>query len=230
MYKWSEIIDNPKILYDVKSTVYLLLECDCCGSENKQMVKYLRKHLKEGYVNKFCSSSCSNIFRTKRDLNCSNCDKPLQKGQKKYCSSSCSATKTNPLRQKYKNCKNCDKIYKGKHISKYCSRNCQQLYKNKIKIENWLSGNDCGYTGKNIALKDFIKRYLFNTRGTSCSNCGYDTKHPSDGRTINEIDHIDGDAKNNHPDNLRILCPNCHALSHRHLGLETKIHLELDNT
>ena len=27
------------------------------------------------------------------------------------------------------------------------------------------------------------------------------------------VDHIDGDAKNNKPDNLRILCPNCHAMT-----------------
>jgi hypothetical protein len=28
-----------------------------------------------------------------------------------------------------------------------------------------------------------------------------------------ELDHIDGDAGNNNYDNLRVLCPNCHALT-----------------
>lgn len=28
-----------------------------------------------------------------------------------------------------------------------------------------------------------------------------------------ELDHIDGNTKNNHRDNLRCLCPNCHSLT-----------------
>lgn len=28
-----------------------------------------------------------------------------------------------------------------------------------------------------------------------------------------QIDHIDGDYKNCRPENLRILCPNCHSLT-----------------
>lgn len=45
-----------------------------------------------------------------------------------------------------------------------------------------------------------------------CPQCGFD-KQREDGGCILEIDHIDGDHKNNARENLRVLCPNCHALT-----------------
>lgn len=46
----------------------------------------------------------------------------------------------------------------------------------------------------------------------ACSICGFD-KRREDGHYIVEIDHIDGNHQNNAKDNLRVLCPNCHALT-----------------
>lgn len=37
-----------------------------------------------------------------------------------------------------------------------------------------------------------------------------------------ELDHIDGDHYNNDIDNLRIVCPNCHAQTDTHAGKNTK--------
>ncbi|MET7436680.1 HNH endonuclease signature motif containing protein [Streptomyces sp. NPDC004082] len=34
-----------------------------------------------------------------------------------------------------------------------------------------------------------------------------------------EVDHIDGDWRNNRPENLRILCPNCHSTTDTYRGL-----------
>lgn len=50
-------------------------------------------------------------------------------------------------------------------------------------------------------------------RGTACSKCGWDEKHPEDGLPLTEINHIDGDAENCSESNLEILCPNCHAMT-----------------
>lgn len=49
-----------------------------------------------------------------------------------------------------------------------------------------------------------------------CSNCSNDT-------WLNapiplELDHIDGDTNNNDINNLRLLCPNCHALTPTYRG------------
>ena len=46
----------------------------------------------------------------------------------------------------------------------------------------------------------------------TCSQCGFD-KHRDDGYHVVEVDHIDGDHQNNAKSNLRVLCPNCHALT-----------------
>lgn len=53
---------------------------------------------------------------------------------------------------------------------------------------------------------------LLKESNYACSQCGFDKKR-EDGGLILEIDHIDGNHENNSKNNLRILCPNCHALT-----------------
>lgn len=47
-----------------------------------------------------------------------------------------------------------------------------------------------------------------------------------DGRLPLELDHINGDHKDNRLENLRILCPNCHSLQSTHRGKNKGIRLE----
>lgn len=46
------------------------------------------------------------------------------------------------------------------------------------------------------------------TKKLVCEFCGFKAKHPAQ----MDIDHIDGDHKNNNKDNLQELCANCHRL------------------
>ena len=46
----------------------------------------------------------------------------------------------------------------------------------------------------------------------ACTQCGFD-KVRVDGTSVLQIDHVDGDSSNNDWENLRVLCPNCHALT-----------------
>jgi len=54
--------------------------------------------------------------------------------------------------------------------------------------------------------------YLLDKFG-ACVMCGWAERNPVTGKIPLHIDHIDGDWRNNRPENLRVLCPNHHALT-----------------
>jgi len=68
-----------------------------------------------------------------------------------------------------------------------------------------------------------LKRRLFREgiKEKRCELCGW-SKKSKDGRIPLELDHINGDRFDNRLNNIRILCPNCHALQPTHRGLNRK--------
>ena len=64
-----------------------------------------------------------------------------------------------------------------------------------------------------------LKRRLFiaGIKMPACEFCGWREK-AADGRISVELDHINGDHKDNRLENLRVLCPNCHSLQATHRG------------
>lgn len=79
-------------------------------------------------------------------------------------------------------------------------------------IERWLNGAESGMRGK-TNISSHIRRWLLQQRGELCWRCSWNEKHPNSGKCPLEVDHIDGCHTNNHPSNLQLLCPNCHALT-----------------
>lgn len=64
-----------------------------------------------------------------------------------------------------------------------------------------------------------LKKRLFSAglKPMYCEECGW-KKMSSDGRLPLELDHINGDHRDNRIENLRVLCPSCHSLKPNHRG------------
>ena len=88
--------------------------------------------------------------------------------------------------------------------------------RNRIKLEDIL-----------VRSSDFqsfkLKKRLFseNIKPQHCEMCGW-KKRSNDGRLPLELDHINGESRDNRLENLRVLCPNCHSLQPTHRGRNRK--------
>ena len=109
-----------------------------------------------------------------------------------------------------KKCNNCENPVKSRKQD-YCSQKCnvEQTYKETIRL--WLSEEYSGTT--NGVLSKTVRRYLIEQAGNKCSQCGWGEVHSVTGKVPVQIDHINGDSTDNSPNNLRVLCPNCHSLT-----------------
>jgi len=66
-----------------------------------------------------------------------------------------------------------------------------------------------------------LKKYLVETRGEHCEECNVGNSYNGKPLTLT-VDHVDGDSDNNFPNNLRLLCPNCHSQTDTFKGRNKK--------
>jgi len=101
-------------------------------------------------------------------------------------------------------CSACNRAFKTKHSVRAHWRFCP------VGSEEFsLQQEDVKFDEMNWKRK---RLYLIEKAEHKCTICGFSKTRP-DGRGILEIDHIDSDHTNNSIENLRVLCPNCHALT-----------------
>lgn len=67
-----------------------------------------------------------------------------------------------------------------------------------------------------------LRLFAEGLKTPACELCGWAQRRPLDGVIPVELDHINGDRRDNRLENLRILCPNCHSLQSTHRGLNQK--------
>lgn len=111
-------------------------------------------------------------------------------------------------------CINCEAVFIKRHQVKFCSNKCQSIYQHARWVKHWKAGKingNIGITARNISKH--LRKYLGEKFGNQCFGCGWNKKHPVTGIIPLEVDHVDGNAENNSESNLRLLCPNCHALT-----------------
>ena len=115
------------------------------------------------------------------------------------------------------NCLSCKVDFKyqpSQSNGKYCSNKCQQdhrfLTETKDRVES----------GK-VRQAATLRRYLVFTKGYVCEGCGNGGTYNGKSLTL-QVDHIDGNSDNNLPDNIRLLCPNCHSQTETWVGRNKK--------
>jgi len=91
--------------------------------------------------------------------------------------------------------------------NKYCTNKCQQNHRRNLRIDEWLiEGKDWKDSS---GRPQWVRHHLVVTFGDNCAVCGIEEHNGKP--IVLEMDHIDGNHKNNKVENLRLICPNCHS-------------------
>jgi hypothetical protein len=189
------------------------------GKATKEQIKERAKL--GGQTSKLRSEQNKKLYYNNPKL-CKQCGNIIlyEKKNNNFCNRSCSATFNNLISNhpngykcEYetvgyeKPCEYCGKILKRSRKIKstahvFCCIKHQFLYLAEQKIKN-----------KQPISSGALRRYLIYVRGHKCEgeNCGLSIWM---GKPIPlDVHHIDGDANNNDPENLKLLCKNCHGLT-----------------
>ena len=108
-------------------------------------------------------------------------------------------------------CKVCDTSLLDRQ-KKFCSNKCQADDRYIEYIKRWKLGEEDGMRG-HLSISNHIRRYLFQKYDSKCCECGWGKVSKYTKVAPLEVEHIDGNHKNNCEENLKLLCPNCHSLT-----------------
>jgi hypothetical protein len=128
----------------------------------------------------------------------------------KYCSLTCCKRRFAILRA---NCLNCS-LPLSRRCMKYCSLRCQK----RLAFRKIVDAIEAGSYSRRTVTRA-LRRYLIEKHGERCVRCGWRERHAITGKVPLEVEHIDGNWRNNHSSNLTLLCPNCHSLTPTYRGL-----------
>jgi endogenous inhibitor of DNA gyrase (YacG/DUF329 family) len=115
-------------------------------------------------------------------------------------------------------CKECQLICNGQMYKKrkFCSNSCATINIQRRSyekyIQKWKNGLESGIRGK-IELSKHIRHYMLDKYEHKCVKCGWGKANPITGKSTLQVNHIDGNCRNNVESNLELLCPNCHSLT-----------------
>lgn len=192
------------------------LKCKNCGEE------FFEKYSKWSNGD-FCCLRCSHSFIGKQDngtkiVKCITCKKEIEVSKRaspKQCK--CDDCRSFIKKPNEKICLNCGTRRDNKWRGKFCCQDCQHEYQYKKYIERWKDGKEDGMSG-NDQISKIIKRYLREKYKNKCVCCGWNKINDYTKKIPLEVEHIDGNYKNNKEENLTLLCPNCHSLTSTYRG------------
>lgn len=193
-----------------------MIEKECQYCHNKYFIKHEYRKAKQG---DFCSFRCRSLhFGNSVEKTCENCGNKFffkistnKRGadnskRGRFCCKECYDVWQRRNRETFQ-CKYCGKdisIKPSRHglrYNKFCDKSCYSKYRQRDQYGKFIDGEITGNKHRSLAF-DY---YQIN----ECSICGYD-KVPE----ILQVHHKDQNKLNNVPENLEILCPNCHYEKH----------------
>lgn len=141
------------------------------------------------------------------------CGNAIKKDATKYCSSRCTGRAQRRLIVATQCLGECGRLV-TRPDRKYCSSRCHLDHDFRLRAQLLESGSY-----HVLGTSAFVRRYLRQRLGEQCTACGWAERHPKTRKVPIEVEHIDGDWRNNRLENLTLLCPNCHALTSTFRGL-----------
>lgn len=156
-------------------------------------------------------------------MNCELCKSKIDGsfGTGRFCNRSCAAKFSTNINRDERNKKISASLLRKTSLKKRC-KNCNKEFV-VCKTGGTTRCNDCKYYNRNsnpdfsLIRQDGTRRiHLIRERGHECEVCKNKLWM---GKPIPlELDHIDGDCRNNGKSNLRLICPNCHAQTDTYKG------------
>lgn len=151
-----------------------------------------------------CQNPAKHVYCS---LSCSNTDRKRKNADSYYLSPKLCLYCQLPIR------------YEARHENTFCSRSCRASFCNRSRgsTKKEPARTFCRQETKRqefalglVTKRRTLRKLISSLVGPNCSSCGQPPSWVGLPLTMT-VDHLDGDAGNNLPANLRLLCPNCHS-------------------
>jgi len=181
----------------------------CMGKYGNKIKNTRQKNINKYYENPNYCLQCNSIIEIKEKQHIK--DVRLKKFCNPKCSYEYNKIDNKNLRQlgirvKLKYCLYCKQLISTN--KDFCNQGCRNNYNYEEYIKNWKQSLNDGSRYK------VIRRYLFEKYDNKCAECGWNRINTKTNKIPLTVDHKDGNYKNNNENNLILLCPNCHSLTH----------------
>lgn len=207
--------------YSKRRDASIMMRCEMCGAEHQRKRYDLRKSLKKGQRDFYCSNRCMRAHAPLKTLRpCRMCGEQCTKGRK-FCSRPCARLGTygEPTMMP---CGMCDmEFHPANSTQRFCSTACANESHSALMMgernPNYKDGQ-FPYSALFAGLRPMILER--DNRQCRCCNqaeepitfewCGKAVE-----RTNLCVHHLDEDTQNNRPENLIVMCSTCHIIHHK---------------